>query len=277
MDRLTDALNGLRKNLSQAVAQGGSDLERFECATCRDEEWIIVQTPHEVELSTGETKVLYDSHAELCPSCAQRKKVARLFRSSRITDGFQRLTFDGFRVEGRPRCVRDAMNAALDYVERFAAIHSTPRNSIALLGPPGSGKTHLLTAVSNALLGQGVAVHYFPWVEGSNELRGDLDAIQPKLDAMRTADGLYIDDVFKGRKVPTDFQLEWLFDVVNFRYMDNRPILVSSERDVDALCVVDEGIGSRLYERAKDYTVIMKLAADEKSRLNYRLGMDDRS
>jgi DNA replication protein DnaC len=230
--------------------------------------------PVAVTLPSGERRTYHHEVAIPCPDCSQRKRAARIFKSSHLTEGFGRLTFESFRPEERPQCVRGALAAVLDYVERFSEIRFGPHNSVALLGPPGCGKTHLLTATANRLLARGISVHYFPWVEGSNELREDLDKISVKLEAMRRADVLYVDDLFKGRRAPTDFQLEFLFDVVNYRYLNFLPILVSSERDFDAICEIDEGIGSRIFERARDHTVILRAAPGEKSSLNYRLEGD---
>ncbi len=144
------------------------------------------------------------------------------------------------------------------------------------MGPPGSGKTHLLTAVCNALLSRNVSVHYFPWVGGSNDLRDAIrdgsETIHTLINRMKAVDALYIDDLFKGRKEPTPFQLEFLFDVINDRYLNHKAIMISSERDIEQLCDIDEGIGSRIYEMCKDYTVIMRLTAQEQDLvLNYRL------
>ncbi len=38
---------------------------------------------------------------------------------------------------------------------------------------------------------------YFPYVEGMGDLRNDFDQLETKLDAMRKAEVLFIDDLFK--------------------------------------------------------------------------------
>lgn len=135
------------------------------------------------------------------------------------------------------------------------------------MGRPGSGKTHLLMAVANQLIQERVHVMYFPWVEALNNLKDDFSKLDERIRQMQTVEVLYIDDLFKGRKLPTDFQLEQLFAVVNDRYLNKRPMLLSSEKTMDEIIDFDEGLGSRLAEMCMDYTVYMVGGRE----LNYRL------
>ena len=58
-----------------------------------------------------------------------------------------------------------------------------------------------------------------------------------------------------------------IFEIINYRYLNFMPIIVSSEFAVDKLLDFDEGVGSRIYEMCKDYIVEV-----EKTVLNnYRL------
>lgn len=102
----------------------------------------------------------------------------------------------------------------------------------------------------------------------ANELKDDFDLLLTKVQQMQQVEVLFIDDMFKGRKEPTPFQLEQLFSIVNYRYLNNKPMLISSERDIDQMCEIDEAIGSRIYEMCQDYTVLLKGNSKE---LNYRL------
>jgi DNA replication protein DnaC len=206
--------------------------------------------------------------------CQERNRIKRMFKSSHITDDFQKLGFQNFITDGRPQCVTAAKEVALEYLKRFDDIKDDRCNSVALLGNPGCGKTHVLMAICNNLMRKRIHVMYFPWVEGLNDLKDNMDDLERKIRMMKEVSVLYIDDLFKGRKTPTEWSVEQLFGIVNYRYVEHLPILLSCEKDIDQLCDIDEGIGSRLYEMARNHTVLMKLTPQEEqdgTQLNYRI------
>lgn len=191
-----------------------------------------------------------------------------LFNSSQITPSFQKKCFRNFKYEDRPQIIQDAYHCALAYYQNFYEIKNTEQNSIALLGEPGSGKTHLLMSVANNLIKKGIPVLYFPWVEGFNELKDDFNLLNEKIKHLSGAPVLFIDDLFKGGDKPTTFELKQLYALINYRYLNNLPFLISCELTIDEINRIDKAIGSRIYERCKDYLVILK---DDQEQLNYRL------
>lgn len=231
-----------------------------QCPTCKDQEGWFQQV---VDDENGKTYEVW-----IDCQCYRRRQATQLLASSRITPEFWNKAFTHFQTDGLASCIREAFDAAVEYVQAFDRIRSSEQNSLALLGRSGSGKTHLLMAVANRLNDAGVGVLYFPWVEGFDDLKRNFDVLPRKIHMLKTADVLFIDDLFKGRERPTPFQLEQLFAVVNYRYLNHLPMLISSERDIDRLCdpeVGDEAIGTRIYERCRDYLVIMT------GNVNYRL------
>ncbi|WP_081924383.1 ATP-binding protein [Brevibacillus borstelensis] len=192
----------------------------------------------------------------------------RVLTASRITEDFKEKGFKNFFVDGRPPIVREMFEKAKRYVRSFEGIRKQRRNSIALLGNPGVGKTRLLMAACNNLMAKGVPVTYFPWVETWNEIKDDFDLLNQRVNLLKESELLFIDDLFKGRQAPTPFQLEQLFAIVNYRYMEKKPIMLSSERSFADMLKIDEGIGSRLYQMCKDYTIEVQ---GDPFELNYRL------
>ncbi|WP_205180158.1 ATP-binding protein [Siminovitchia thermophila] len=223
--------------------------DSFECPKCEDRGLIFTS----------------NDSARIC-ECQEQRKIKRLFKSSEITEEFRRLGFGNFIVDGKPEPVVNAFKSAVKYFKSFPDIRKDRKNSIALLGNPGAGKTHLLIAVANNLLNNGISVHYFPYREGFDEIKDNLDALEEKAQRMKDVDVLLIDDLFK--RGATDFEVKTMYSIVNYRYLNHKPIMVSSEFLVDDLLEVDEALGSRIVEMTKDYLV--EIVGDRRQ-LNHRL------
>ena len=76
---------------------------------------------------------------------------------------------------------------------------------------------------------------------------------------------ILIDDLFKGKINESDINI--MFEIINYRYLNFLPIIVSSEFSIDRLLAFDEGVGSRIYEMCKDYVVEIEKDMNN----NYRL------
>lgn len=204
--------------------------------------------------------------AEPC-KCQAQQKAERIFESSRITPAFKLKTFDNF--ERRSVAAGELFDCSREYAERFEAIRQKENNWLVFLGEPGCGKTHLSMAVANHLLNSGVQVLYFPHVEGINELRNAVTQegeLAEKLDRMKKVPVLIWDDMFKGREVPTDFVLEKMFEILNYRYLNLLPTVINSERFPEQLIEIDKAVGSRILERGRGRMVVVKGLGE-----NYRL------
>lgn len=206
-----------------------------------------------------------------CTHCNLRKMedIQRKVKAAQITDEFKRKTFGSFECDDRPESIKRAFKVAQSYVIAFSEIRADKQNSIALLGNPGSGKTHLLAAVTNNLLSKGVEVFYFPWVEGIKELtNASFEHKQEIIHRMQRCEVLFLDDLFKGRETPTGFQFETAWSVINHRYMNNLPMLISTERSISDLLDIDEAMGSRISEMTKGYRAVINGIREE---MNWRL------
>jgi len=232
--------------------------DSYECEKCNDEEWITY---------LDDKGYIEQTTCECYWTNRQREKIQRLISSSHITEEFQQKTFSNFETKNVHSQIKKAHQVAVSYVKEFDRHRNSKHNSIMLLGRVGAGKTHLLMAIANNLLASGTEVVYFPWVEGINEIKDDFNRLEERTKRLRECEVLYLDDIFKGREEPTAFQLEQLFGIVNYRYLNNKPMLISSEKTIAELCEIDEGIGSRIFEMCKDYRVM--ITGDMK--LNYRL------
>jgi len=201
--------------------------------------------------------------------CQADRRRGRLFNNSRITPAFRSKTFANFNSEKRPAVIHKLLQSARHYAAHFD--QSAEHNWLVLLGEAGCGKTHLSLAVANLLLDQGVPVLYFPHVQGLNELKDTLRdgaaGLEARLREMRQVRLLVWDDLFKARAAPTPWTLELVFDVLNYRYLNLLPTIISSELKHQHLLSLDPAIGSRIIERGRGHTV--EVSGIE---CNYRLG-----
>lgn len=229
----------------------------YDCPKCKDETGFLIRNDQG-----------YESWRDC--ECVNKRMLERLFKASAITEEFAKKTFGNFDVGSVSEIVREAYSVAYEYVREFSNISKERQNSIALLGRPGCGKTHLLMAAANNLLKKGVGVIYFPWVEGFNEIKDDLSALDERIRRLQNAEVLFIDDMWKGSEKPTQFEIKQAFAIINYRYLNNLPVLISSERSFAEMCGFDEAVGSRIKEMCKGHTVTIKGGIE----LNYRLRED---
>lgn len=140
-------------------------------------------------------------------------------------------------------------------------------------GNPGSGKTHICTAVCGELLKANIEVVYMQWLDDSRRLKAYVN--DPDFDSLcdRYTDCavLYIDDLFKqaygGRPTATDADVRIAFTILNARYLENKPTIISSEWDLQKLIDTDEGTFSRVYERSKGFIITIP----RETKYNYRI------
>jgi DNA replication protein DnaC len=140
-------------------------------------------------------------------------------------------------------------------------------------GQTSCGKTHICTAIVGEFIKQGKDATYMLWIDKSNELKANKnnsDVYDSLMKELKDIEVLYIDDFFKNeqRTPPTSADVRLAYEILNYRY--NNPDLItiiSSEYMIKDLLKIDEAVGSRIYQRSKDYQ--MNIAPDIKK--NYRL------
>lgn len=161
-----------------------------------------------------------------------------------------------------------AKNTAVYYYNEFEKIVDTRKNSILFCGQVGSGKTHLSIALAINFLNKNIRVVYMPYRDIITKIKQNItdeEYYQRMISKYQTCEVLLIDDLFKGRINESDVNI--IFEIINYRYLNFLPIIVSSEFTIEKLLTFDEGVGSRIYEMCKNYIVEIK----KDIRNNYRL------
>lgn len=172
----------------------------------------------------------------------KQQRLDELLQASRLTKRFRERRFDNF--EPRPE-VAKALATAKRFAERFKPGNTS--EGLVLVGPVGSGKTHLAAAIANDLLERGVAVVFCPVPDMLADLRAAVrDGREPEevMDELRDAELLILDDL--GAERVTDWVREQLFRLINYRYEQVLPIVATTNLTPEEL---EEHLGDRTVSR----------------------------
>lgn len=238
----------MAKAKSTGVNSSSSQKNEPACAICDDTGYIVE-----------------DYEARPC-RCLEVRRAERLFKSSQITPAFRQKSFDNFQVNGKPAIIKTMFDCGRDYA---ADLDKSEGGWMVLLGAPGSGKTHISMAVCNGLIKQYIPVLYFQHIEGMKEfcsMFARKEDISDKVERMKKVPVLYWDDLFKPPNAPKGYEIDLVFEVLNYRYLNSLPTIISSELTPEKLLKIDEAGGSRIIEMAKWHLVVL-----EGKGLNYRL------
>lgn len=220
---------------------------KYRCNKCRDMTFIIK-----------------DNTAYPC-ECRYLRQAEDILEKSGISDEFRNKTFDNFNYATDIQLMKAYKNAKR-YVNDFENIKNTKNNSIIFTGQVGSGKTHLSLAISNSLMNNGIGVLYMGYRDIITTIKQNImDPVyyNRTMNKYKKCRLLLIDDLFKGNITGSDINI--MFEIINYRYFNNLPIIVSSEKSINELLNIDEAIGSRIIEMSKNYRSEIR-----GKKLNYR-------
>lgn len=229
-------------------------------------------------MNRGFTAIAKDGDFVLkeCRCAPVRRSIQNIERSG-LKDLLERCTLENYQVEeGWQRIISDA-------AKRFLRDHDGKWFYIG--GQVGAGKTHICTAIVGELLKSGLPAKYMLWTDEANRLKANImddSFYSQKMEKLKNVKVLYIDDFFKpvkervymdGKyvsktKSPSAAEIKIAFELLNNRYGRKDLItIISSELKVDDILSIDEGVGSRIYQRTKEFC--MSIPKDAKK--NYRL------
>lgn len=211
-------------------AQRG-EMSEFDCKKC---------------LNKGMVGSMYNGMLVLsyCECYEQRRTIRQMRKAGVDADK----TFDNYLAK-QPWQV-ESLKTARNFVESGSGW-------MFIGGQVGAGKTHLCTAVINAFMSRGYQCSYMVWKDDGTKLKAlvnEGDQYSKMIDRLKTAKVLYIDDFLKTKQgeVPTTGDVNLAFELLNYRYNNKNLItIISSERFLEEIELIDEAVGSRIVERCK--------------------------
>lgn len=205
-------------------------------------------------------------HWSLCGKCREESDIAeqkakkaqqfqdrinRMLLNSGLEGRFQAATFENYSAQ-TPEQVK-VVKICQDYVQNFT---SAAGGGLWLVGPPGTGKTHLGSAMVSAMI-QARQIHAM--IYSSREIirmlratwgqnrRADESTEQEVIDKLARVPLLIIDEI--GVSFGSDSEHVQLFDVLDLRYKHARPTVLLSNLTTAEL---KQGLGDRAYDRLRE-------------------------
>lgn len=246
------------------TSQNSRGKSAYKCLICQDTGW-------------AKTKTGY----KRC-SCYEKEHAKMLWKSFGV-DPSRVKTLNDYK--GYDDVTKKALYMAKAYIRDFEGIKNTEENSFGLFGQPGAGKSHIAIAIGAALLNRKnpVQVIYMPYLEAMRELKANANDDEYYLrlsDRYKKAKVLIIDDLFKdkvkngqlikdryGNKVGlSDVDIKHIMPIINYRYFNKLPTLISTECTMGILVELDEALARRILEPCGYNRIVFKGAEH-----NYRM------
>lgn len=177
------------------------------------------------------------------------ERIERLFFQSRLGKRFRERTFDTFEVQEH---TKKAYEIALDYAKNFE-VYKEKGEGLFITGGYGVGKTHLAASIANYLISNEIATVIFGNVTTllgrirhtySDSSQYEEEQIMKEL---YDVDLLIIDDL--GKEKPTQWVEEKLYMVINQRYENYKPIVVTSNLELEEIEQRLENCGGAIVSR----------------------------
>ena len=177
------------------------------------------------------------------------------------------------------KCENEWQNYLLNKCKEFYIESKKQSNNYWFIvsGQSGSGKTHVCTALFQELImGLNLGGVYFMWNDEipkmlalrKSSYTDNQEKYEFKINELKNIDILYIDDLFKLDKRYNEDSLSIAFEILNYRYINNKITIISTEIEKNQFENIDVAIWGRCNEKTKNGNYWTTVVGTEK---NYRI------
>jgi len=231
-----------------------SGFKRIVSDWSRRQECDCENSVSERKKKASEAEKILRENEEADRRAEQRSRIKKLFDQSKLGARFQNRTFEMYRIDEKNK---SAFEAAKGYADEFETLKKQGTGLI-FTGTKGTGKTHLAAAITIDLIHQGIPVIMGTLISLLGMLKQayqEKQSEQEIIDLYCKVDLLVIDDL--GKEKVTEWVLEKLYLIINSRYENNLPVIITTNSDIDGLTAklsternsdTAEAITSRLWE-----------------------------
>ena len=185
----------------------------------------------------------------------KQERIDRILGRSGIKKRFRNRTFTNFKTDTpeRLRCYKIAKRYADTFAERY-----NNGDGLYIEGTNGTGKTHLAAAIALQLIGEGIPVICKTSSDLLLDIKKAYDSKEVSesraLDVYKTVDLLIIDDL--GKEQCSDWSMSTLYSILNDRYEDMKPTIVTTNYGAEDLI---KALTPRGYDNSKIVAIISRL------------------
>ena len=172
----------------------------------------------------------YLADGTLC-KCYQQERIQNIIEQSGMSAAMQQYRFENFYLDGFDK--PEDIQKKVEWCKQFARqiVNGTCNDSLFLRGDVGRGKTHLSSAIANAVLAGGKTVIYKRAADLFDMIRRykyeeSTQRWHEVLNQLISCDLLVIDDL--GAERTTDFVTEQLVLLLEERNYRNKPWIINS-------------------------------------------------
>lgn len=236
----------------------------IDCQICKNKGYIFIP----VESDSTDFR---EHYKDVTCECMVRRLNVKRMRQSGLEDVSNMFRFDMF-VTNEPFRKR-MYDVAKSYVDNGA----NNNKWLYVGGQSGAGKSHICTAATIKLMERYSAL-YVMWpnkVRTIKQYVNDSDRYEEEIGKLQKVGLLYIDDFFKPvfnangtEALASAADVRIAYEILNYRYINKMPTIISSEMFLFELAKIDEAIAGRIAEMcAGKY----KIDINRDTKRNYRL------